>query len=162
MAITKEKKKEIVGKFSDILKNAKSLVFVAFRGFKVAETTAMRKALKGKGIGYVVAKKTLLRRALEEKKIEGSIPELSGEIALVYGDDLLAPAREINLAAKTNKDNLSIVGGIFEGKFIGREEVLSLASIPTREILYGQFANLMISPIQRFVIALSQVAEKKV
>ncbi len=161
MAISKQKKQDVIVKLKDILGGATSFVFVAFRALKVGDTTAMRKALTGKGVGYMVAKKTLLARALQDSKFEGTVPELKGEIALAYGRDILAPAREIYEAAKKHKDALSIVGGIFEGAYVGKEKILSLALIPPREVLYGQFANLLISPIQRFAIALSKIAEKK-
>src|SRR3989344_3342641 len=65
MAITKEKKGEIVAKVRDIAGKAKTLVFANFNGLTVAQQSEMRTALRGQGIGYVVAKKSLLRRAIE-------------------------------------------------------------------------------------------------
>ncbi len=161
MAITKDKKKKIVEKAQDILAKGKSFVFVAFKRLKVADVTAMRKDLRTKEIGYFVSKKTLLRRALAGLKTTGDIPELSGEIALAYGADLIAPAREIYSFEKKFKDTLKIVGGIFEGEFIGREKMLAIATIPSTQVLYGQFVNLINSPIQRLVIGLDQIAQKK-
>lgn len=161
MAITKNKKKEIVEKAADILKKGKSFVFVNFKGLKVNDASLMRKDLRGKEIGYYVSKKTLLKRALSGKDVKGEIPDLSGEIALAYGEDIIAPAREIFSFEKKFKDALKIVGGIFEGEYVGRDKMLSIATIPSREVLYGQFANLVNSPIQRLVISLDQIAQKK-
>ena len=64
MAITKQKKAEIVEKVEGIAKKAKTLVFANFKGLTVAEQNEMRKSLRAQGIGYTVAKKSLLRRAL--------------------------------------------------------------------------------------------------
>src|SRR5262245_8981627 len=100
MAITKEKKSEIVAKVGDITKKAKTLVFANFKGLTVAEVTEMRKALRAQGIGYTVAKKTLLKRGLDVAGYEGEMPTLDGEIALAYGEDELAPAREVNVFVK--------------------------------------------------------------
>src|SRR5690606_32004477 len=84
MAITKEKKQEVVAKVADALSNAVSVVFVHFKGLSVADTSAMRKQLRGEGIGYYVAKKSLIRRALADKGYEGELPNLEGEIALAW------------------------------------------------------------------------------
>ncbi len=161
MAKSRKQKKEIIEKLHDVVKSASSIVFVAFRGLKVTDTTAMRKELRKVGVMYVVAKKTLLGRVLGESKVHGSTPALVGEIALAYGADSLSPAREMYVAVKKYKDNLAIIGGVFEGKYVGKDEMISLAMIPNREVLYAQFANVLASPATRFAVALSKIAEKK-
>lgn len=161
MAINKQKKKEIVEKAEEILKKSGSAVFINFKGLKVNDATLMRKALKEEGVSYSVVKKTLLKRAASLAKIEGEMPELEGAIAVVYSDDALSSAREIYNFQKKFKENLSIVGGIFEGKLIGREKMLSIATTPPLQVLRSQFVNLINSPIQGLVIVLSTIAEKK-
>ncbi|MEK7143380.1 MAG: 50S ribosomal protein L10 [Patescibacteria group bacterium] len=161
MAITKEKKIEIVEKLKKLINSAKSLVFVNFHGLNVADVTTLRKKLRAENIGYIVSKKTLLTRAFAEKKFEGEIPALLGEIALVYGNDPLAPSREIYNFHKDHKETIKIVGGVFEGKYMDGVAMLRIATIPSREVLLAQFVNLINSPIQRFATALNQIAVKK-
>ncbi len=161
MAITKNKKKEIVEKANEILKNGTSFVFVAFKGLKVNDVSFMRKDLKSKGVGYYVSKKTLLKRALATLSTKGDLPELQGEVGLAYGSDVIAPAREIFAFEKKFKDAVKIIGGIFEGEYLGREKMLAIATIPSQEVLYGQFVNLINSPIQRLVIGLDQISKTK-
>lgn len=161
MAITRQKKEEIVAKVGDITKQAKTLVFANFKGLTVAEQNEMRKAFKSQGIGYTVAKKSLLRRALEKAGYEGSAPELSGEIALAYGEDELAPARELAGFVKKFGEHLSFAGGVFGGAFVSKEEITSIAAIPGLETLRGMFAQVINSPRQRFAVVLSQVAAKQ-
>lgn len=162
MAITKQKKKEIVEKVGDIMKKGKTFVFLNFKGLKVNDIVSMRKDLRSKGIGYYVAKKTLLKRTLADGKFEGEMPELSGEIALAYAEDELSPAREIYSFEKKFKDaGMKMLGGIFGGAFMGREGMVGIATIPPMPVLRGQFVNIVSSPIQRLVIALNQIAETK-
>src|ERR1700733_12080474 len=120
MAITKEKKNEIVKKVSDITSSAKTLVFAKFKGLTVAEQNEMRKALRGLGIGYTVAKKSLLKRGLQAGKYQGETPVLNGERALAWGDDELAPAREVATFVKKFGEHLSFAGGMFGGKFVSK------------------------------------------
>ncbi|MBI2065844.1 MAG: 50S ribosomal protein L10 [Candidatus Zambryskibacteria bacterium] len=161
MAITRAKKGEVVDKLKNAFKNAKSLVFVNFKGLTVGNTTDMRRKLKGEGVSYTVAKKTLTKRVLEDAKYDGDIPELPGELSLAWGEDLVAPAREIYAFQKKFKDNLNILGGVFEGRYMSKQEMEGIAMIPTLEVLRGKFVNVINSPIQRWVIALGQIAEKK-
>jgi len=108
-----------------------------------------------------VAKKTLIKRTLSEAGIKGEFPELNGEIAIAYGTDLTAPAREINEFVKKFKDNIAIAGGIFEGRYMDKTEMAEIASIPPLKTLYGMFVNIINSPIQRCAIALDQIARSK-
>lgn len=161
MAITRQKKEETVAKLQGALKNAKTLVFAKFKGLTVAEQNEMRKALRAQEIGYTVAKKTLIRRALESATIEGQAPELEGEIAFISGVDELAPARELAVFVKKFGDHLKFAGGIFGGKYMSREEIISIAAIPAMETLRAMFAQIINSPRQRFAVVLSKVAEAK-
>lgn len=138
-----------------------SMVFVSFHALKVADATAMRRELTKNGVGFFVAKKTLTKRALDSKKYEGSIPALAGEFGLAYGKDLVAPARGVYEFQKKLKDQVTIVGGVFEKKYMDKEGMTAIASIPPIKTLYGMFVNVINSPIQGLVIALDQVAKKK-
>jgi large subunit ribosomal protein L10 len=161
MARTKAQKKEIVAKLETMMDGAKSLVFVNIHGLKVADATVMRRTLKGSQVGLFVAKKTLTVRALDAKKYAGAMPELSGEFALAYGGDLVAPARGVYEFQGKFKDKVSIMGGVFEGKYMTREEMTAIAAIPPLDTLRGMFVNVINSPIQGLVMALSEIAKKQ-
>ncbi|MEI8339354.1 MAG: 50S ribosomal protein L10 [bacterium] len=161
MSITIDKKKEVVADLTKIFKDSKSVVFYKFHGFKMPETKAMRRKLRAEQIGATVARKTLMKRALSEAGITGELPALEGEIGMAYAVDLTAPAREVYSIQKTAKDSLEIVGGIFEGKFMSKEEMMVIASIPSQKTLYAQFVMLINSPIQRLAVGLDQIAKTK-
>ena len=161
MAKTKEQKTEIVEKLTNAVKTAGSVVFVNFHGLGVTDTNEMRDSLKEQNVEYFVAKKTLIRRVLERAGFSGEVPPLEGELAVAWGEDQVAPARGIQEFANKHKEQFSILGGIFEGRFMGKEEMTVIASIPPMKTLYGQFANVINSPIQGLVVALGQIAEKR-
>ena len=161
MSISKEKKKEILGSLKTI-SASKSLAFVNFHGLTVANATELRRKLKDSGVSYLVAKKSLAKKALGESGIGGTLPELSGELGIAYGDDAIAPAREIFAFQKKFENRVSLLGGVFEGKFIGAEEAKALALIPPLQTLRAQFVNLINSPIQGFVMVLDGVAKSKI
>lgn len=160
MPITREKKKEVIDNLKNAVKNSASVVFVNFHGLSVAESSEMRRALRGSDVEYVVAKKTLTRKALEGEDVKGETPALDGEVAIAYGNDPIAPAREIYQFQKKFEGKMSILGGIFEGAYKDKESMMSIATIPSLQVLYGQFVNLINSPIQGLVIGLNAIADK--
>lgn len=160
MPLLKSKKEEIIKDLEGAINDSKSLVFVNFHGLKVSDETSLRQGLRKEGVNYKVSRKTLLKRALSGKA-EGEIPELSGEVAIAYSKDEIASPREIYNFQKTHKGAISILGGIFEGKFIGGERMMEIATIPGREVLLSKIAFLLKSPMQRLAIAVNEVAKKK-
>ena len=112
MAITRQKKEKIIKELTDVLKNSKSVVFVSFHGLSVSGVNQVRKKLRSMGVGYMVAKKRLIKRVLSGMSLEGTLPELPGELAVAYGEDVIAPAKSVAEFKKKFKDALSSVGGI--------------------------------------------------
>lgn len=162
MARTKTEKKEILTKLDGIVDKSQSLVFVNFHGLKVGNVIEMRRKLRADGVSFFVAKKSLITKALQDaKKVTGSMPEFKGELGIAYGDDLIAPARGIYEFQKKFKDGLSILGGVFESKYMDKEGMTTIASIPPKETLYAMLVNVLSSPYRGVVVALDQISKKK-
>tara|TARA_B100000378_G_scaffold265929_1_gene250825 strand:+ start:180 stop:671 length:492 start_codon:yes stop_codon:yes gene_type:complete len=161
MAISKDKKQEIVAKAQDIFANSASAVFVNFKGLTGGETADLRAGLDDEGVGYNVIKKTLVTRALGETSLKGDAPEMPGELAIAYGDDLVAPARMVKEFSKKFPEKIVIVGGIFDGEFKDKAGMTEIAEIPAIPVLKGQFVSMINAPIRSFAVVLGQIAEQK-
>ncbi len=162
MALSKSQKVTALQKFENIVAMSPSLVFLQVTGVPVHEVDTLRNQLRNTQGGYIVAKKTLFRKALSESSITGEMPELAGgELAVAYATDVIAPAREVFNFKKRFANNITVVGGVFEGKYITSVEAQAIAEIPSTDVLRGMFVNVINSPIQGLVIALNQIAEKK-
>ena len=161
MALTKAKKVELVDAYSKSLKDSKSLVYLSFKGLSVGKQENLRKKLFAENVKYTVVKKTLWDRAVKDNNIAGEQPAVTSELAVVWGEDLLAPARIANEFARANKKIVNVLGGIWEGNFKTSKEMIEIANIPTREVLLSRLAYLLQSPMQRIAIAISEVAKSK-
>lgn len=164
MPVTRKQKEEVVGSVKKSIKDATSIVLVNFHGLKVSDAGAFRRKLRESGVKYTVAKKTLATKAFAESEIGGEMPTLEGELGIAFGtnDDVTAPAREIYVFQKKLEGFISIIGGVFEGMYKNKEEMTQIAQIPGMQTLRAQFVNIINSPIQGLVIALSAIADKKV
>ena len=161
MALKKAKKAELIAEYTSALKGAKSAVYVKFRGLPVKETMLLRNSLFAENIHYSVVKKTLWSIAVKNNNIEGVSPLVGEELAVVYGEDLLAPARISYEFAKTHKGTFGILGGIWEGEFKDAVAMTAIATIPPREVLLSQLAYLLKSPLTKLAVGLNEVALKK-
>lgn len=170
MAITKDKKREILARLAEALREASSVAFVGFNKLTVADASRLRRELSQAGVRFYVAKKTLLRLALEQESYAGQVPELPGEVAIAWtaspvGDaaaaDTTAPARGVYTYGKKLKGALTLLGGVLEGAFTDAQKMATIAIIPPLPILRGMFVNVINSPIQGFVVALDKIREQK-
>ena len=154
-----ESKKQIVDSLVDEFRQAQSIVFAEYRGLTVAQDTELRTALRKAGVTYQVVKNTLSSRALALTGVEGMTEQLTGPTAIAYSKtDLIAPAKVLKEYAG-KYDKLKLKGGILEGRMIDQEAVMSLASIPGRDVLYGQLAFSLISPIAGLAFVLNAIRE---
>lgn len=151
MPITRQKKEEILKGLKDWLDNSSSVFFVNFHGLSNALSQELRRLISDSDAKYLVAKKTLIKKALQESKIEGERPDLKGELALVFATgEATLPAKTLSDFSKKN-EGINLLGGIFEGAFIEADIVSNLANLPTKEVLIGQFINVINAPRQQMV-----------
>ena len=153
--LTREQKKNIVNNLAADLARAKSVVFSDFKGLKTRDSQELRANLRKEGISHKVVKITLLKRALGKSGADISNFNVQVPVAVsISFDDEVAPARIINLFAKTH-ENLKILAGIFEGKLIDASGVKALAALLGKQELRGQVVGLLASPLRGLVSVLS-------
>lgn len=158
MAISKTKKGEILSTLDVGMSGAETLVFVNFHKLPGKDLTELRKQLRESGVTYYVAKKTLVKRVLDAKKVTGTAPSLEGELALAWSTDPISSAKGVFEFAKTHKDQVSLMGGVYQGAYMSKDEIMSLATIPGRDALLGQFVGMINESITRVVRAMNERA----
>lgn len=161
MPITKQKKSEIIDTLSASLEGVSTIVFVEFKKLSVADAIELRRRLRDAGVGYMVSKKTLLKRVLNDAGFTGEMPDLTGQTAIAFSADPLAPAREVYAFQKERAEFISIIGGVYDKAFVSKEAMTSIAMIPPLPVLRGQFVGMLMSPIRSFVLTLDQIAKSK-
>ncbi|MFA5070551.1 MAG: 50S ribosomal protein L10 [Patescibacteria group bacterium] len=151
MPKTRQEKELEIKKLAKDLEAMKALVFVNYEKLKVNEINLLRKTLRENKVEYFVAKKTLLKKALKEKKMDINLDELTSGFALAFGlEDEVMPAKLCYEFAKIH-ENLKLVGGIFENKLIGKEQVLAMAKLPSKEELLYKLVYVIKSPVTGLV-----------
>lgn len=150
MAKTRQQKAQILEELNQDLAKQKSVVLVDIQKLKFKDLSTLRKKLKGMGGNIKSVKKTLVNIGLKKSGFNPN-KNFEGEVALVTAfEEPIKPIRSVYEMALKN-DNLKILGGIFENKFIEKEEVIALAQLPTRKELLLKLVGSIASPISGFV-----------
>ncbi len=154
MALSRQKKQEILEDLIKKLQTQKMTVLVDFSGLDSQFLSKLREEFKKLNGYFQVVKKTLLKKSLEKLKkreILKKIEELKGQVALAFGfEDEIAPAKICYQFSQKN-ENLKILGGVIRDEFVGREKVIELAKLPSKQELLGRFVGVLQNPISGLV-----------
>ena len=161
MSANLELKKQLVEDIKSELGNAKSIIFVDYRGITVSEDTALRKEFRENGVTYKVLKNRLLTRALDALGITGYDAKMfEGTTAIAYSTDEVAPARIFCKHSK-DLDKMAVKFGIVDGQIKTKEQVEELAKLPSKDVLIAMLLGMLNAPISAMARALNAIAEKQ-
>ena len=158
--VLKQKQSE-VDELATKIKSAKIVLLADYRGINVEDVTSLRKNLRGLNTEYKVIKNNITKRALEANNYMGLDEALLGPTAVILGfEDYLAPSKAIYEYSKEN-DFYKIKGGVIDGKVVTAEEIITLAKLPSREVLIAKLAGGLLGTITKFAATLEAVRVQK-
>jgi large subunit ribosomal protein L10 len=158
MALSKDKKKQLIDDVTSLLDSSKMTVLAKYQGTSVKAMQDLRKSANENGTKVKVVKNRLFKKALENNGTLKSVDTSAVEGQLLYAFnavDEVAPAQSLNSFAKSNPQ-IQFVGAISaEGKFLSSEEVKALAILPGKNELIAQVVATLSSPINDVMNGLS-------
>ena len=160
MSANIEAKKQVVEDIKAKITSSKSVVLVDYKGLTVAEDTALRNEFRKANVQYKVLKNTLVRRAFNELGVNDFDTDLNGTTAIAFGQDETTASKIVVDNAKKFDNKLFTKSAYVDGKYIDVKGVEALASIPSKEALYGMVAGTLNNIVRGLAVALNRVAEK--
>lgn len=158
MALSKDKKHEVVKEVTEALASSKMTVVAKYQGTTVKAIQQLRRDARDGGTKLRVVKNRLVKKALADvdalKDVDAS--QLTGQLLYAFNmQDEVAPAQVLAAFAKTNP-SIEFVGAITAlGKFISAEEVKALSVLPSKDNLIAQVIATLQSPLNDTVSGLS-------
>lgn len=148
LAITRERKEELVIEYSRILSGTDGFIVAEYRKLTVAKVNDLRNRLRDATDGtYSVTKNTLFRIALGQSG--WVIPDdlLVGPVGVVFGNgNLPAVAKVIQQFQKENAEIFVVKGGVLGASVFAGKDLEAVASLPTMDEIRAQLAGLVVSP----------------
>lgn len=146
MAISKQRKTELVAQYVEQLKQSQGFILTDYRGISVGDMNDLRRAMRPVGGKFQVVKNRLMLLALKE--VEISLPEewLIGPTAIGWCHDEVPPMAKALRDAAKDLETLHIKGGVMGALVIAVEQVRTIADLPPREVLLAQVLGTINAP----------------
>lgn len=150
MALSRDKKNQLVAELGEALKNAKMTAFAEYKGLTVTDLQELRKNAREAGVSIKVVKNRLVRVAMQEVENlkESDTSALKGQLVYAIStEDEIAAAQVLGKFAKNHPD-LKLVGAFADnGDVMDTETVTTLSELPSKDQLIGQIVETLLSPV---------------
>jgi large subunit ribosomal protein L10 len=151
-------KASIVSDLSEKLNRSPFLLVTDYQRMKVDQFGELRNRLAPAGAEVRVVKNSFLKRAMADSGMPDVGDKLTGQTAIVMGENDVAPVAKIlkMFAAEFKIATLKI--GVVDKAVLSTSDVEALAELPAREILLAQLLGLLLAPATRLVRVLNEPA----
>ena len=151
MAISREKKAELVAGYVEQLKESQGIILADYRGLTVNDMSAIRSQIRPLGAKFQVVKNRLL--ALAQKEADLSLPDewLGGPTVVGFCHDEVPPVAKVLVDMAKDFEVLQIKGGLLSGSALEAAEVKAIAGLPSREVLLAQVLGGINAPASQVV-----------
>lgn len=143
-----QRKIDIVSELTEKMERSQLAVVADYRGFSVAELSALRARLRESGAEIIVAKNTLLRLAARNTGREALEHFLEGPTAVAFGyDDVAKVARVLLDASRTTPKALKVKGGMLGTSQLQADGLEEVTRLPSREQALAQVVGGIAAPV---------------
>lgn len=148
MAISRERKEELVAEYIELLNQSRAVFLAEYSGVSVAQMENLRSEVRNVDGAFHVTKNSLLRLALE--KSGKPVPEaLSvGQTAAGFALGELPAMAKTLVAFSADVEQFSLKGGLMETTLLTIDEIEALAKLPSLDELRAQIIGLLNAPAQ--------------
>jgi large subunit ribosomal protein L10 len=151
----KEDKKKDIESLRQDLEKSKDLFVTGYEKLKVGQDFELRKAVRGAGGKYRVVKNNLAEIASQGTASEQVLKGLRGMTSMAYTtNDPVALAKVLTAYAKANP-TFTFKAGIVQGRAIDVKQIVDLANMPSKEVIFSKLLYLINAPAQRLAMTIN-------
>jgi large subunit ribosomal protein L10 len=169
--MNRDQKAAVVDEVATQIADADAVLAIDYRGLSVTQAVELRTRLGEADASFRVVKNRLTSRAADKAGADSLKEVLEGPTAFAFvkGDAALAAKELANF--RREHQLLAFKGGTMDGEPITVEQIESIARLPGRDALQGQFVGVLASPltglvrglgsmVQGLAVALGQIQER--
>ncbi|MFN8160075.1 MAG: 50S ribosomal protein L10 [Solirubrobacterales bacterium] len=153
----REQKAAVVEEIAAEIEDSATIFAIDYRGISVPQAAELRAELRKADASFRIVKNRLTRLAAEKAGRKELDELLEGPTALTFvkGDTAMA-AKAISTFNRQH-DVLVFKGGFMEELTLDAEKFGAIARLPAREVLDGQLAGIVASPLTGLVLGLGSM-----
>jgi large subunit ribosomal protein L10 len=169
--MNRQEKSAAIQEIAAQIEESEAIFAVDYRGISVPQAAELRSKLREADASFRIVKNRLTKIAADQVG-EGRLPDLlQGPTALTFVRGDTAQAAKAITTFNKEHEVLTYKGGFMDGTSLDEGAFKSIAKLPGRDVLNGQLAGVVASPltglvrglgsmIQGLALQLGQIAEK--
>jgi len=169
--MNRDEKATAIEEIAADIEAAEAIFAVDYRGISVPQAAELRSKLRDADASFRVVKNRLTKIAADKAGEERLGELLKGPTALTFVRGDTAQAAKAITSFNKEHDVLTFKGGFMDGTSLDEDAFRAISRLPGRDVLNGQFAGVVASPltglvrglgsmIQGLALQLGQIAEK--
>jgi large subunit ribosomal protein L10 len=169
--MNRDEKAQAIEEIAAQIEGAEAIFAVDYRGISVPQAAELRGKLREADASFRIVKNRLTKRAAEQVGEDRLAELLQGPTALTFVRGDTAQAAKAISTFNKEHEVLTFKGGFMADIGLDEEKFKSIARLPAREVLDGQLAGVVASPltglvrglgsmIQGLALQLGQIAEQ--
>jgi large subunit ribosomal protein L10 len=169
--MNREEKSAAIKEIASEIEASEAIFAVDYRGISVPQAAELRAKLREADASFRIVKNRLTKIAADQAGEERLAELLQGPTALTFVRGDTAQAAKAITTFNKEHEVLTYKGGFMEATSLDEVAFKSIAKLPGREVLNGQLAGVVASPItglvrglgsmiQGLALQLGQIAEK--
>lgn len=136
-------------------------IVVDYKGLNVLQFTELRKRLLKAGAEVHVVKNSLFQVAAKEAGVADINGALSGQVAVITGKkDISVAAKVVKTFGAEFANKLKVHFGYLNSERLGQPEILTLADLPSMEVLRGKLLGVLNAPATKLVALMNTPASQ--
>jgi len=155
--MNRQQKEDVVKQLQHDFSESQASFVVDYRGLSVEQMQKLRKELREKGGSLKVAKVRLMKRAVEQvDNAESLTPYLKDQLALVFSKEEPPAVAKVLYDFAQDNEQLQMVAGYLDSELLTKEAIVSIAKLPSKEVLYAKLCGTLKAPAVGLVNVLNQ------
>ena len=155
--MNREQKSAAIEEIAAQIVDAGAIFAVDYRGISVSQAADLRVQLRESDATFRVVKNRLTKLAADKAGEDRLTDLLEGPTALTFVHGDTAGAAKAISTFNREHDVLAFKGGFMDGLTLDEETFKSIARLPSRQVLDGQLAGVVASPLTGLVRGLASM-----
>jgi len=135
-------------------------IVVDYKGLKVGPMTDLRKRLGRTGSEIHIVKNSVFKQAAKEAGVGDLNGALAGQLAVITGQKDISAAAKVVKNFGAEFDKLKIQFGYLNNQRLKSAEILTLADLPSIEVLRSKLMGVLQAPATKLVVLLNTPASQ--
>jgi large subunit ribosomal protein L10 len=155
--VNRDEKAAVIDEVADRIKGSQAIFAIDYRGISVKQAVELRATLSAADAHFQVVKNRLTIRSADKAGAEDLKTFLEGPTALAFVNGDAAVAAKAIATFRRQNGLLEFKGGTLDGDVLSVDQIESIALLPARDVLQGQFVGVLASPITGLVRGLASM-----